>query len=202
MLTLRYSTTSPFVRKVSATLIEVGADEEVSKAATNPWAADTDLPNDNPLGKVPALITESGEVLYDSPVICEYLDCRYGSGRLFPPAGEKRWAALRLQAIGDGIMEAAVSRILESRRPPELQSESVAERAKGAIERALDALEREAGDLADEFTIGHLTIACALEYLDFRFSAENWRAGRPRLTQWHEAAASRPSIQQTIPRES
>ena len=201
MLILRYSTTSPFVRKVSATIIECGLENQVERQMTNPWAADTDLPSTNPLGKVPALTLENGEVLFDSPVICEFLDSLGTTPRLFPAGGIERWTALRQQALGDGILDAGVGRILESRRAPELQSAPVSDRFAAAIERSLDTLEARADELADGFTIGQLTVACALEYLDFRFSADNWRSGRPELTKWLESVASRPSLNQTVPYE-
>ena len=201
MLILRYSTTSPFVRKVSATILECGLDNQVERQMTNPWAADTDLPSTNPLGKVPALTLENGEVLFDSPVICEFLDSLGTTPRLFPEGGVERWTALRQQALGDGILDAGVGRILESRRAPELQSNAVSDRFAVAIERSLDALEARADELANGFTIGQLTVACALEYLDFRFSADNWRDGRPELTKWLESVASRPSLNQTVPYE-
>lgn len=201
MLILRYSTTSPFVRKVSATIIECGLENQVERQMTNPWAADTDLPSTNPLGKVPALTLENGEVLFDSPVICEFLDSLGTTPRLFPAGGIERWTALRQQALGDGILDAGVGRILESRRAPELQSAPVSDRFAAAIERSLDTLEARADELADGFTIGQLTVACALQYLDFRFSADNWRSGRPELTKWLESVASRPSLNQTVPYE-
>ena len=201
MLILRYSTTSPFVRKVSATIIECGLENQVERQMTNPWAADTDLPSTNPLGKVPALTLENGEVLFDSPVICEFLDSLGTTPRLFPAGGIERWSALRQQALGDGILDAGVGRILESRRAPELQSAPVSDRFAAAIERSLDTLEARADELADGFTIGQLTVACALEYLDFRFAADNWRSGRPELTKWLESVASRPSLNQTVPYE-
>ncbi len=198
MLTLRHSTTSPFVRKVSATIIEIGIDENITKISTNPWDPKTDLPDTNPLGKVPALITEDGEIYFDSPLICEYLDATYG-GKLFPAKGQARWNALRQQALADGIMEAAIGRILESRRSENLRSENVFLRCQAAVNRSLDVLENLAVNLSGEFTIGHLSIACALEYLDFRFSSENWRNGRAKLAKWHEGVSSRPSLRQTIP---
>lgn len=199
MLELRYSSTSPFVRKVSATIIECGLENHVVNVATNPWAPDTDLGRFNPLGKVPALKLANGQVLFDSPVICEYLDSLGSTPRLFPTEGLPRWNALRLQAIGDGMMEAAVGRILESRRPEQQQSEAFASRCQTAVVRALDLLEIETGEWSDDFSIGQLTVACALEYLDFRFANENWRASRPTLQAWHESVMVRPSLGQTVP---
>ncbi len=201
MLELRYSTTSPFVRKVSATIIECGLQNHVINVATNPWAPDTDLGQFNPLGKVPALKLDNGQVLFDSPVICEYLDSLGTTPRLFPPGGLERWNALRLQATGDGIMEAAVGRVLESRRPQAQQSEAFSSRCHAAVSRTLDVLENETAELEKSFQIGQLTVACALEYLDFRFSAQDWRSGHPNLHAWHDSVKERPSLKQTIPHD-
>ena len=201
MLKLRYSTTSPYVRKVSVTIHECGLENQVEKHMTNPWAPDTDLPTTNPLGKVPALTTESGDVLFDSPVICEFLDSLGSTPKLFPEGGSERWKALRLQALGDGILDAAIGRLLEGRRAPELQSSAVSDRFAAAVERALDTLEGQVDDLTNGFQIGQVTVACALEYLDFRFASDDWRASRPKLTAWHESVSSRPSLQQTVPFE-
>ena len=203
MLTLRYSTTSPFVRKVSVTIIECGLEDQVINEPTNPWAPDTDLPQVNPLGKVPALVIENGEVLFDSPVICEYLDNLSAVPKLLSPDGKERWDALRLQAIGDGMMDAAISRILESRREPQQQSEAVVTRSKAVLQRSLALLDRSGNSLGLEngFQIGQITIACALEYLDFRFGDEDWRADYPALDAWHQSCKNRPSLVETAPHE-
>ena len=201
MLILRYSTTSPFVRKVTATIIECALEHQVEREMTNPWAPDTNLPATNPLGKVPALTVEDGQVLYDSPVICEFLDSLDGNPKLFPASGKKRWQALAQQALGDGMMEAAVGRLLESRRPDNERSPGAMNRYAAAVERSLDYLENTAQELNNGFTIGQLTIACSLEYLDFRFTADDWRNGRPNLTDWHSSVAARPSLTQTVPYE-
>ena len=107
---LHYSSASPYVRKVMAVAIARGLDGRIEKIATNPHVSPPELLADNPLSKVPALVTDDGLALFDSPVICEYLDSLGDAPALFPPAGRARWVALRLQAIGDGILDAAVSR--------------------------------------------------------------------------------------------
>ena len=175
------------------------ARDQIEIVETNPWSPDTDLGQDNPLGKVPALITEDGMVLFDSPVICEYLDSLGAAATLFPPAGTGRWSALRAQALGDGILDAAVLRLLESRRPEAQQSADWAARQKRAIERSLDALEADRATLDGPVTIGQIDVGAALGYLDFRFAADDWRATRPGLTAWYEAFAARPSMQEIVP---
>jgi len=195
---LRYSPTSPYVRKVMITVIETGQDSVIEKIPTNPWDPETDLTDDNPLGKVPALIVDEGMTLFDSPVICEYLSARVGAG-LIPREGVHRWRVLRLQALGDGILDAAVLRLLESRRPEEIQKPDWIERQKLAIGRAVDSLEGVVGGWGDELTLGQITVGAALGYLDFRFPGDEWRQGRPALTDWYEGFAQRPSLKQTVP---
>lgn len=195
---LRYSPTSPYVRKVTVTIQELGLDDKVDRVATTPWDAKTDLGQVNPLGKIPALVADDGTVLYDSPVICEYLDALVG-GRLLPPGGPDRWTALRRQALADGLMDAAILARLESQRPEGERSAGWIDRQKAAIARSLDALEAEAADLAGPLTLGHVAIGCALGYLDFRFAADQWRNGHPLLADWYRGFASRPSMASTVP---
>ncbi len=172
------------------------------RIATNTRDPNSDLPRDNPLGKIPTLITDEGDRLYDSPVVCEYLDSLHDGTRLFPPAGEARWRALRLQALGDGIIDATILCVVEGRRPPEQRSAEAVAKQKGKIASALDALESDAAGLDAPATIGAIALGCALGYLDFRFPDEDWRAGRPALAAWYRNFAARPSMQQSIPREA
>jgi glutathione S-transferase len=199
---LRYSPTSPYVRKVMATAIETGLDSEIEKIPTNPWDAATDLPSDNPIGKVPALVIDGARVLFDSPVICEYLDSLHDGAKLYPPSGDARWSALRLQALGDGILDAAVLRLLEGRRPEERQSPDWVERQKNVVNRALDTLEKEADTLqGDGANIGQIAVGCALGYLHFRFPNDDWRSGRAKLTEWYEKFSQRASMKETVPKD-
>lgn len=199
MLKLRWSPTSPYVRKVMMVLIERGLEDRVERVATDPWSTDTDLPKDNPLGKVPALTLEDGTTLFDSPVIVEYLDSLGDRAPLLPPAGSARWTALRLQAIADGICDAAILRRLESMRPDGEKSANWMERQRKAVARSLDLLEAEAASLDGEATIGSLAVLVALGYLDFRFGHEDWREGRPALTAWFAKASDRDSLRRTAP---
>lgn len=195
---LRYSLTSPFARKVRITIHELGLVEQVALIVTDPWS-DAALRADNPLCKVPALTLEDGQVLYDSPVICEYLDF-LGGGRLFPPAGLARWPALRLQALGDGLAEAIVRRFVEKRRPVDEHSQKVLNRQGEAIAAALEVLNREAAGLARTTpTIGEIAIAAALGYLDLREPEEPWRAAHPALARWLAVFGERPSYVATQP---
>lgn len=199
---LRYSPLSPFVRKVTVTLIETGLDDKVERIPTNVWDPDTDIAEDNPLGKVPALIIDDGQVLYDSPVICEYLDGLHDGPKLFPETGEARWRALRLMALGDGMTEAGILRLLEGRRPEELQYDKWTARQTAVVYRAMDALEDDADGLSQgQPTIGHIAVGCSLGWLDFRFPDLGWRADRPGLAEWFETFAERPSMTATVPKE-
>jgi glutathione S-transferase len=196
---LYYAGTSPFVRKVMACAIARGLDQEIMAMPTRLQDSPPDLLADNPLGKVPCLITDDGLALFDSPVICEYLDTRGDALPLFPAHGAARWRALKQQALGDGILDAAVARRGETTRPKEAARDALMGRYRGVVERGLAALEADPPHkLVD---IGSITVACALGYLDFRFAAEPWRAGHPKLAAWFEAFAQEPAITRTTPRE-
>ena len=199
---LHYAAASPFARKVRVVAMETGQDGEIHEIETMVWDPQTDIGTVNPLGKVPALTTDDGLVLCNSPLICEYLDSRHHGARLIPPAGPERWRVLNLQALGDGIMDAAVLQTVERRtRPPEAQSEAWIARQQGKVTAALDALEQEvaaghpAGPVSPgTITLGTITLGCALGYLDFRFAQTPWREGRPALAAWYQAFARRPAM--------
>jgi glutathione S-transferase len=195
---LRYSPTSPFVRKVRVTAIELGLDSRIERVPTNTADPTTDLSKENPLGKVPSMTLDDGMVLYDSAVICEYLDSLV-ENRLHPAAGPSRWAALRREALADGIMDAGVLVRGEILRPPGEQSVSFVARQKAKMTTALDALEGEADEFDDHLDIGLISIACALGYVDFRFDADKWRQTRAKLACWYDRFAQRPSMRSTEP---
>ncbi len=199
---LRYAPASPYVRKVTVTLIETGLEDRVERIPTNPHDPETDIATVNPLGKVPALVTDDGEVLFDSPVICEYLDSLHDGDRLFPAPGAPRWRALRLLALGDGMTDAGVLRRTEGRRPETFQYDKWVDRQNTVIGRAMDALEGELERLDGPVTIGHIAVACSIGWLDFRFPDLGWRADRPGLAEWFEAFSERPSMTATVPKEA
>lgn len=195
---MRSSPTSPYARKVMVCAIELGLEDRIEQVTTDPWDRATDLPHDNPLGKIPTLILDDGTTCFDSRVICEYLDSLSDHRRLFPE-GAARWPALRLHAMGDGILDASVARLREIRRKPERRSPTVLERSGIAVHRSLDALEEEAPAWGGEVEIGHIAIGVALGYVDFRFADDRWRQGRPALGSWYEVFSQRDSMQQTVP---
>ena len=196
---LRFSPASPFVRKVLVFAHETGLADQIETIPTDARAGDPGLNSENPLGKLPTLVTDGGESLYDSRVICEYLDGLHDGRKLFPAVGGERFRALRLQALADGIMDAAVLRIYEGVRPENERSMTWSDKQKGKVQISLDALEEEVDSFGDDFDIGLLTVACALGYLDFRFANENWRADHPALADWFEAINDRPSMTATVP---
>lgn len=199
---LHYAPASPFARKVRMVALETGLDRDIEPHVimVSPVNPSPELARDNPLMKVPTLITADGTALFDSRVICEYLDTLHPGRRLFPANGPSRWQALRQQALCDGIMDAAVlCRYEAAIRPTQYQWSEWRSGQLGKISAALAALEREVASLAGELTIGSLTAACALGYLDFRLPEMKWRESAPGLTQWFAKASARPSFKATAP---
>ena len=194
---LYYSPTSPYVRKVVACAIIRGLDARIEKHPSNPHASPADLIADNPLSKVPCLITDDGLSLFGSQLICEYLDSLGDELPLFPGHGAPRWRALRFQSLGDGILDAAVPCRGEQGKPQEAARDAQIARFKAVIGRAVDMLETD--PLHKHVDIGSITVACALGYLDFRFSSDEWRAGHPKLTAWYEAFAQNKGLAETGP---
>ena len=195
---LFYSPTSPYVRKVVVCAITRGLDDQIEKVASNPHESPADLIASNPLSKVPCLVTDDGLALFDSPVICEYLDSRGDALPLFPTNAAARWRALKLQAMGDGILDAAVTGRGELGKPKEAARDATIARFRAAIFRTLDALEADPPHrLVD---IGSITVACALGYLDFRYASDPWREAHPKLAAWFEAFNQNPGMAETAPK--
>lgn len=193
---LLYFKASPFARKVRACAVALGLDRQIQLVEVDPTAAPQQLTDPNPLGRIPTLITDDGFAIFDSPVICEYLNGITGMIAIIPPSGAPRWLCQRLEALGDGLMEAAVGRRQLSAAGLPADHE-LPERRRQAILRTLDHLERETPSL--HVDVGVLSVACALGYLDFRFADENWRPGRPRLADWFVAVSRHPCLSTTAP---
>lgn len=196
------SPTSPYARKVRMTVLEKGLADRVAIEPGVPMGTADEaaaVRRVNPLGKIPALVLDTGEALYDSPVICEYLDAIGTGPALLPASGTGRWTALRLQALGDGVADAAFNIVMEHRRAEALRSSEWLDRWTRAIHGAADALEEAlaAGPLAAD--LGAIAIAAAFGYVDFRLPQIEWRAGRPRLTAAFADLAARPSFVATAP---
>jgi glutathione S-transferase len=199
---LYWSPRSPFVRKVMVFAHEAGvaARMETVKTLVSSDAANRDLMKVNPLGKIPTLVTDDGQVLFDSYVICEYLDSLHRGAKLIPQAPAARWQALRWHALGDNLLDNALLWRNERLRRQAQQSKEILAAYEAKTRSALDALDGEAAALgATTAGIGHVAIAVALGYLDFRFPDLGWRDGRPKVAAWHAAFAQRPSFRNTIP---
>ena len=193
---LFYASASPFVRKVLACAIACGVEKQITRVESNPWVTPADLLRENPLSKIPCLVTSDGVALFDSPVICEYLDS-IGEGGLFPPPGPARWRALKLQAVGDGIADAGIIRRRDQARPEEDARSTEMARQTDVVARSLDYLEQQPP--AAHLDIGTISVACALGWLDFRYAQEDWRPGRPKLAAWYAEMQKRPELAQTAP---
>lgn len=197
---LRHSHTSPYVRKVTALLHETGLTDRVRVETVDGWSEPDTLTTDNPLSMVPTLVLDNGDTLFDSPVICEYLDGLHTGGTMIPRAGDTRWRVLREQALADGILDCAVLIFVETRKRPEsLRWDWWLELKQRAIDRSLDHLEQAAEELSGRVDLGTLSIAVALGYLDLRGAVGEWRDGRPALTEWYRQFAQRPSMKATEP---
>ena len=197
---LLWSSRSPFVRKVMVFAHETGLASRIEcvRTVVAPAKPNAQVMALNPLSKLPTLIMDDGRALYDSPVICEYLDGLHGGPALFASGGTDRLEALRRQALGDGMMDFLLVWLSERFRPAEQQSAPLLEACRLKLEAALDALEAETDALARApFGIAHVALGCALGYADFRFADNAWRSGRPRLAAWADATHARPSFQAT-----
>lgn len=192
---LYYAPTSPFARKVRIAAHELGLTARIVLRRVDPWT-DAGLRALNPLAKVPTLVTDEGGVLYESAVICDWLDSLGPIRRLIPAEGAARWRALLLQGLADGACTAAGRLFADERRPAGQQVPAMIARFHEARDAALDRLEITA--LADEaWTIGEIAVAALLGYLDFRWPERDWRAHRPSLAAWWLAMRGRPSLIET-----
>lgn len=199
MMRLYYSKTSHFSRKVRVCILEKSLSDRVELILCNPFQNGDILQQMNPLSKVPMLVLKDGTSLYDSPVICEYLDGLNSTPQLIPEFRKERFNVLRLQAISDGIMDATFAIATERFRTDAEQSLSWLGRWQSAIERSLDALELEVSGIRASINLGQIAIACALGQLDFRMHEFVWRSDRPKLAHWFAQFEQRESMQVTIP---
>ena len=197
---LLFSPPSPFVRKVRIAAIEKGLDGQIELVPAHPWPEPTAVIAFNPLGKVPALLLDDGCALYDSPVICEYLDSLGAGPALIPGSGAERWRVLRRQALADGMLDAAVNMVLELRRPEAQRSPVMFRRFQSAIQRSVQQLGAEIEDPRECFDLGQIAIACAVGYVEFRLPEVDFgvAAQRP-LSDWWSAVRERPSLVGTQP---
>jgi glutathione S-transferase len=199
---LYYSQTSPYARKVRLAAAHLGLTDAIAlvAATTTPIAEDPAVAAANPLGKIPALALDDGTVLFDSRVIVEYLDAKAGGGLLPPVSDPERWQTLRIQAIADGLLDAALlSRYEVALRPGELLWRDWLAGQGRKIDRALAALEADVKRLETGAALNAIAAACALGYLDFRFPDRGWRKAAPKLGAFYDAYAQRPEMALTDP---
>jgi len=204
MMILRSSPASPFGRKIRIAIALLGLDKDVKVEAADTSDANDSVRLQNPLGKIPVLLGEDGIAHYDSRVILEYLDHRAGGGKIIPLEPDQRFAALRLQALCDGILDASILGVYEGRwRSPEKHEPKWIEHQAGKVERALGVLESAPPALAASPRlphVGQIALACALGYRDFRFGG-TWRGQHPRLVAWLDSFAARvPAFAATTPK--
>ncbi|MCY1301609.1 putative GST-like protein YibF [compost metagenome] len=200
---LIHAAASPFARKVRVLASETDLLQriELIDTAVLPVTLNEQVNALNPLGKIPVLLTDDGQALFDSRVICEYLDSLHDHPRLFPAEPTTRWRTLRLAALADGLMEAALlTRYERAVRPAECQWDDWAEGQLGKVRRTLQALEQQASDLRGPVDIAQISVACALGYLDFRFADLAWRSSSPALEKFQAVFAARESMLATAPK--
>ncbi|HEX6978596.1 MAG TPA: glutathione S-transferase N-terminal domain-containing protein [Alphaproteobacteria bacterium] len=199
---LFYSPASPFVRKVTVMAHETGLFDRIEPVPTTvaPVQPNLELARQNPLMKLPTLVTDDGDVLYESSLICQYLDSLHAGRKLVPASGPARWTVLRLEALGDGITDAGILlRYEELYRKPEERSQAWIDGQLAKLRNGLDTLEANIEWLSGDINLGQIAVACAIGWLEFRKPAGDIRKGRPRLFGWYDAFVQRPSMVTTQP---
>jgi glutathione S-transferase len=196
---LFYSNTSPYSRKVRLVILEKELDGRVDTVVCDPFQDVPALSAVNPLRRVPTLLTDDGYALFDSPVICEFLDTRTQDHRLIPEAGAARWIVRRWEAMADGLSDAAYNIVMERRRPPEQQSVKWIGHWEAEIDRTVQQAEQDLGGVTSTVDLAQIALAAALGYLDFRLPESGWREQRTALAAWYADFAQRPSMLATRP---
>jgi len=197
---LHWSSRSPYVRKVMICAHELGLADGIERihSVVSMSQANLQVMRDNPLGKIPTLILDDGRVLYDSVLICEYLDSLRAGPSLFPPHGEERWAALRRHALGNGMLDTLLLWRSEIAKPAARQTPEWLTTFALKIRNALEVIESDADALArSPFDIGHIGIGVALAYLDFRYADLGWRNGHQRSEAWMQQFLQRESVRKS-----
>ena len=191
---------SPFARKVRVAANETGLADEVEWQMITPEERAEIIPSINPLGKVPVAILEAGDVLFDSSVICAYVDSLNNDGpKLIPETVDQRWAVFTLEALGDGLGEAVIAASQEDRKPDDKRSQDIVDRQTGKATTSLGALEKMAGDFNHPPMMGEIAVACALGYMELRNVVPGWRETYPALSGWYTEILKRQSFIRTAP---
>lgn len=197
------SLASPYVRKVRIVMLEKRIEYDFS--LENVWAADTQIQESNPLGKVPCLVMEDGGAMFDSRVIVEYLDTLTPVGKLIPPKGRERAEVKCWEALADGVCDAAMLLRLEhTLRPAEQRSQSWIDRQTRKVHDGLKAMSAGLKDTAfcagKQYTLADVAVGCTLDWLTFRFPEISWRAEYPNLEKMLEKISERASFKETAPK--
>ena len=195
---LRWSPTSPFVRKVVVLMKEKGIEDLIVKEKSNPLRREDRANTPNPLGQIPCLITTEGVSIYDSPVIMEFLDTAYEGPRMLPVSGGQRWSALTRQALADGMITSMVTCFVESLKKPERRSTGMLAHNKESVFNGIKALEEQASGFSDVIDVGTIAIGVALAFVDQTFPDEDWRMDNVELQAWFSDFSCRPSMTETV----
>jgi len=195
---LFHAPTSPYARKVRMVIIEKGLQDRVEAIEAIPYDNPPALVASNPLGKVPALLTDDGKAVFDSPVICHYLDSAAPPASLLPD-GAARWDYLVREALCDGIIDAGLAMVMEGRRPEQYRSPDLPKRWRAAILRSVAAVEADIAGYEGALSLAQIGLGAALGYLDFRLPELGWREGHPRAAAWYESFSQPAAMQATRP---
>jgi glutathione S-transferase len=196
---LKFSKLSPYVRKVNIVAHEHGLAERIHLTVLDTRAEPEKLTPVNPLGKIPVLITDAGEAIYDSPVICEYLDAEFGNCRLLPASGPRRWQIMTMAALADGLLDAALLVRHERARPADRQSAEWTELHLRKVHLALDHFERTVDRFAPELDMAQVGVGAALGYIPLRLLDLEGLPKWPKLKAWYATQSQRPSFKNTTP---
>lgn len=198
---LFYTPTSPYARKVRIVALEKGLKDKISEIIAPPADNPPELQKTNPLGAIPALLLENGESIYDSMVICAYLDSLSKENPLYPSSGIEKFRAMRAEALGNGVMESGVAIVCERRRTETGISQKVIDKHLKAIDRCLPVMEAESAGFGKEIDIRQIAFGAALGYTAFRLPEVNWQGKAPKLAKWYETFAQRPAMKATVPKD-
>ena len=195
---LFWSNASPYARKVRIAARELGLADRIEEITVDAFADPPELLAATPLGRIPVLVLDEGTAIFDSRVICAYLE-EFAGGGMVPAQPRECLAVMRAEALGDGGMDVAVLMALERRKPEGEKSPTFAARWQTQLARALDAVAAELPRLPQAFNLGHAAFASLLGYVDFRHPGIAWRDTRPELAAWYSEAGTRPSLAATLP---
>ncbi len=194
------SPTSPFVRKIRVLLIEKGYDD-IELTSCNPWEDPAELLEHNPMARIPVLVLKNGVSFYDSKLIADYIETNMQGPKFVPASGASRWFVLQAQTLADTIMDVAVRSVKERNRPAEKQIKELIIRDEIAVARGIGAAAKTIKAMDEQINLGHISIACAMAYVDFRMPHMKWRDRHTDLSAWYQKMRLRPSMQATQPPE-